>query len=1284
MTRLLPRHRSPIVAASLLVAALVLMLVAPSRAQEAPDPVGADQAVIDSYAADYYDLLLRHTRFTETTWNEEAGHYPLANFTFTNILGHAVLLRFGQYDEDVAGFSRDELRRRTLSTIEKVAATNRFVDPVNGQWGARIYWDSTFEGYFVAAAKLLWDDLDPQTRDNVDRIIEGTADFIVDLGASDGNTNGLAGAHVGNSRIEEMAAKSTPVALGLAYQPDDASAGDWREWLNLWTLNQAGLPAADEANPAVIDGRLVAEWNQAHNIFDTFVVENHGSYAPIYQESTGAFAGRNVTQFLIAGQPVPEALTAIPNDTELWRTLRHLGTSVGLPAHLMVADRHRLYGREALPLTYRTTVLGDPYAARAERMLLDHLGPYLAYPPENRLTKFSGEPHYEPEARAEVAMSFLLHQWKDRLAGPVEPVSAKQLFAAFSGATDYGRDVGMIAHQTPRAVSAAVSKPGFVKFAYLPDHDEWLFNVAGTNPALIPSTSAQVQNRSAHEYRQARDGVDSTATMLTLDTGYAGFTTLPDGTTVYATSGLAPDEGRLTVANLTMPGVDGLDGDRTYTAADGSVTLAEPRGLGDGGLDQLEFQPVTARYVRFLGAEHATRFGYSIFEFEVYGPDGTNLALGQPTTASSYDTRGPFSPEKATDGDPATRWAVSLAERPRTDSWLQVDLGAPTTINRARINFENAYAKAYRIQVSDDEETWRDAVAVPETREFESNWLNVDGRAGFVMRGSGNPVKVSPTSIALSAGPADAPEQTAAAADQPAPHGGPEQLRASLAGGHLSLFNLGGTAIDGATLTLPQGREAVLFRGVQTVQDNKSAYQVALAAADARVEPPRFHMAAADAGPMPEVRAEVLDSGSVRLANLEESGVARLTVTSVATGEQRTAAVPAARQQTMMFDRGTVTPTDDLARARTTFPTSPLPEGMSDPDNAVDGDPDTVWRPGGTTGRMVVDLGTVRNLGAAVLTWAPGAPADATVRAEVSTDGLSWTEAGSAAVHEPRQVLKLDTAARYLAVEVTDSVRAPALAAVEVFQDTLRASVPEQIVYDPSGAANVPVTVRNIAAGAVEDVSVELNLDGAQVTPTQVEFGPMDSGATATADFAATWPTPGARAATATTTMTWIDGKETRASTVSTDVEVTCAPTPTRPQAVTHVDSEETAGGDNAAVNAIDGDPSTIWHTEWFTADPPPPHEIQLDLGSTRQVCGLRYLPRPGGGNGTVADYEVYLSQDGTTWGQPVATGTFPPGAEEKWIPFAETQARYVRFVALSEVNDNPWTSAAEISVDAR
>jgi hypothetical protein len=40
---------------------------------------------------------------------------------------------------------------------------------------------------------------------------------------------------------------------------------------------------------------------------------------------------------------------------------------------------------------------------------------------------------------------------------------------------------------------------------------------------------------------------------------------------------------------------------------------------GDGGTDNVSFVPVTARYVRMAGVKRATNYGYSLYEFEVYG-----------------------------------------------------------------------------------------------------------------------------------------------------------------------------------------------------------------------------------------------------------------------------------------------------------------------------------------------------------------------------------------------------------------------------------------------------------------------------------------------------------------------------------------------------------------------------------------------------------------------------------------------------------------------------------------
>lgn len=87
----------------------------------------------------------------------------------------------------------------------------------------------------------------------------------------------------------------------------------------------------------------------------------------------------------------------------------------------MVNDREHLYGRDVIPLAFLAQVVGDRAAARAEVALAERLEAYQKYPPEYRLAKFSGEPKYEPEARAEVAISYLLHLWAAAQGRTVRP-----------------------------------------------------------------------------------------------------------------------------------------------------------------------------------------------------------------------------------------------------------------------------------------------------------------------------------------------------------------------------------------------------------------------------------------------------------------------------------------------------------------------------------------------------------------------------------------------------------------------------------------------------------------------------------------------------------------------------------------------------------------------------------------------------------------------------------------------------------------------------------------------
>jgi hypothetical protein len=131
-------------------------------------------------------------------------------------------------------------------------------------------------------------------------------------------------------------------------------------------------------------------------------------------------------------------------------------------------------------------------------------------------------------------------------------------------------------------------------------------------------------------------------------------------------------------------------------------------------------------------------------------------------------------------------------------------------------------------------------------------------------------------------------------------------------------------------------------------------------------------------------------------------------------------------------------------------------------------------------------------------------------------------------------------------------------------------------------------------------------------------------------------------------------------------------------------DSEETAGEDGHGANAVDGDPNTFWHTQWQDASPECPHEIVIELVPPSAIKGFTYLPRQDEGeNGTIKDYEFYVSNDGTDFGQPVAKGTFENNKDKKTVAFDAKTCRFVKLKALSEINGAAWTSAAEIGVVA-
>ena len=85
-------------------------------------------------------------------------------------------------------------------------------------------------------------------------------------------------------------------------------------------------------------------------------------------------------------------------------------------------------------------------------------------------------------------------------------------------------------------------------------------------------------------------------------------------------------------------------------------------------------------------------------------------------------------------------------------------------------------------------------------------------------------------------------------------------------------------------------------------------------------------------------------------------------------------------------------------------------------------------------------------------------------------------------------------------------------------------------------------------------------------------------------------------------------------------------------------------GTDRLKSNAIDGKADTYWHSQ--RRDAPIPHWIAANLGSEQSIKGFRCQPRLPEHNpdnrALLKDWEMYVSNDGIQWGNPVATGQFP------------------------------------------
>lgn len=127
--------------------------------------------------------------------------------------------------------------------------------------------------------------------------------------------------------------------------------------------------------------------------------------------------------------------------------------------------------------------------------------------------------------------------------------------------------------------------------------------------------------------------------------------------------------------------------------------------------------------------------------------------------------------------------------------------------------------------------------------------------------------------------------------------------------------------------------------------------------------------------------------------------------------------------------------------------------------------------------------------------------------------------------------------------------------------------------------------------------------------------------------------------------------------------------------------SQEPDEGDAAYL--VDGDPSTFWHTMYSITLAKYPHWVDFDAGKQKVIKGFTYLARQDGSlNGCIKDYEIYVSNDNKTWGEPILKGHFAKTAKlQKVMLNKPVKTRYFRLRALNEQNGQDYASGSEFTL---
>lgn len=279
-----------------------------------------------------YFALMRQAHYlleTVHTWDKDPSmklltaskspeHWIRPNTS--TLVGLAILRRWGPYDADVVGISRETLLNDYIIPMMRyLVATHCTGDRVTNDgkpWGNA--WQSAHWAYALGrAAWLAWEDLPNDVRSGVRRVVAHEAGRFVDATPPHGMHR--------DTKAEENAWNSRIFSAAILLMPNDPRRKAWEEAFTRWAISSYMRPA-DARCLKIVDGKTVADQFTGACIFDDYTCENHGFVHPGYMGCIGITLSCHL-DFRLTGRQTPRAIAW--NATGVYENLKWMATPDG-------------------------------------------------------------------------------------------------------------------------------------------------------------------------------------------------------------------------------------------------------------------------------------------------------------------------------------------------------------------------------------------------------------------------------------------------------------------------------------------------------------------------------------------------------------------------------------------------------------------------------------------------------------------------------------------------------------------------------------------------------------------------------------------------------------------------------------------------------------------------------------------------------------------------------------------------------------------------------------------